>query len=216
MSRRPHMSAAASGPCASWRAQAVARHPPPHEASGWSSAVAGPPGGAMPLVVVRAASWLAGCGRHAARPSPTNASKRQRSLRPTSMSLLPSSVCQVLLEPAHFLVPGVDSMGRSRCEEPVPYRVGGGAASGGSLWRMGVGARRGYRRHSTRPLAMLPVLPRMDVSLLPLASGSWIPARSFRSGLSRPLFFAALWSLHAELLRSEIITAKQDRCGAAH
>ena len=64
-------------------------------------------------------------------------------LRPTSMSLLPSSLCQVLLEPASSVPVAADSMGRSRFEEPLIYRVAGGAASGGSLWRMGVGARRG-------------------------------------------------------------------------
>ena len=54
------MSAAASGPCASWRAQAVARHLAPREASGWSSAAAGLRRGAMSWCVVRAASWLEG------------------------------------------------------------------------------------------------------------------------------------------------------------
>ena len=54
------MSAAASGPCASWRVQAVARHPPPREAAGWSSAAAGLRRGAMSWCVVRAASWLEG------------------------------------------------------------------------------------------------------------------------------------------------------------
>ena len=95
----------------------------------------------MSWCVVRAASWLEGWVRHAARPSPTNASKRQRPLRPTRVCLRPPP-CQVLLEPALSVSVDADSMGRSRCEEPVRYRVWVGLASGGRLWRMGVGARR--------------------------------------------------------------------------
>ena len=91
-------SAAASGSCASWRARAVALHPPPREAAGWSSAAAGLSGGAMPLAVVRAASWLEGWVRHAARPSPTNASKK--AAIPAATSVCPLFLCQVLLEPA--------------------------------------------------------------------------------------------------------------------
>ena len=164
------MSAAASGPCASWRAQAVARHPPPREAAGWSSAAAGPSGGAMPLCVVRAASWLEGCGRHAARPSPTNASKRQRPLRYVSFAL--PFVCQVC------------SKGRVRCPSgrllltPALRRACSVTGGGwGSVGRVVVadGCWRAVLRifgSNTRALAVLPTLPRMGGSLPPLASAA--------------------------------------------
>ena len=110
-------------------------------------------------------------------------------------ALLPA---KFLLEPASSVSVAADSMGRSRFEEPVPYRVAGGAASGGRLWRMGIDARRGsLRRHSTRPLAMLPVLPRMDVSLQRLASAGRILARSSDLGPLRCLF----WPLRVLALR---------------
>ena len=48
--------------------------------------------------------------------------------------------CQVLVERAGS-VSATPTLWGSRFEEPVPYRVAGGAASGGSLRRMGVGAR---------------------------------------------------------------------------
>ena len=86
------------------------------------------------------------------------------------MSLLPSSLAKFCSNPPLSVSVVADSMGRSHFEEPVPYRVAGGAASGGSLWRMGIVARRGSYVQYTRALAVLPVLPRMDVSLLPFAS----------------------------------------------
>ena len=84
---------------------------------------------------------LEGCGRHAAGRLRRMRRKKAATVRPTIMSFPPS--CQVLgcsMGTRPFRVPGVDSMGRSHFEEPVPYRVAGGAASGGSL------VADGYRR----------------------------------------------------------------------
>ena len=127
-----------------------------------------------------------------------------RPLRPTSMSLCPLlvpsfAVSNPVARTPSFPCVDDDSMGRSRCEEAVPYRVAGSAASGGSLRRLGVGARRVSLRygHIHVRSRSLPMLARMDVSLGPLASVGWIPARSPTLGSPRPLFFAALRSLHA-------------------
>jgi hypothetical protein len=82
----------------------------------------------------------AGCLMTRARPSPTNASKTAATPR-LSRALLFCLWPGFLLERAGS-VSVADSLGRSRCEETARYRVAGGAASGGRLWRMGVGARR--------------------------------------------------------------------------
>ncbi len=98
------------------------------------------------------------------------------------------SWCQVLLSRTHLL-------------EPPPFRASTttlwDVRTSKSLFRTGwrVGQRRAGRcggrvlaraaarcRHSTRPLAMLPVLPRVDVSLLPLASAARFFALTPTSG----------------------------------
>ena len=89
--------------------------------------------------------------RHAARPSPTNASKRQP-LRPTSMCPCPPG--QVCWNP-QVPCPGVDSRG-ARFEEPARYRGRVRAASGGSFVADGCWRARASLSlwHSTLALAM--------------------------------------------------------------
>ena len=210
------MSAAASGPCASWRARAVARHPCPHEAAGWSSAAAGLRGGASSSYVVRAASWLSrGARRQAARPSPTNASKRQRSLWPSrALCLL---LCAKFCSNPQVPCPSAPTLWGACASKSLPgtgWRVGQRRAGRCGGWVL-ARALRGSCRHATRPLAMLPALPRMYVSLQRLASAGRILARSSDLGPLRCLFCASPDLGHAELLRAAVITAKQERCGAA-
>ena len=80
-----------------------------------------------------------------ARPSPTNASKRQRPLRPTSMSLLPSLVAKFCSNPEPPLsvsvTPTLWGARGARSLSGTGWRMGQRRA--GRLWRMGVGARRG-------------------------------------------------------------------------
>ena len=115
---------------------------------------------------------LEGCGRHAAGRLRRMRRKKARPCGPRVCrpSFVPSLGCSMGTRP--FRVPGVDSMGRSHFEEPAPYRVAGGAASGGSLWRMGVGARRVSLRygHIHVRSRSLPMLARMGVSLLLFAT----------------------------------------------
>ena len=89
--------------------------------------------------------------------------KRQRPLRPTSMLVFALSWPSFCSNPL-FPCPGVDSMGRSRCEGPfrTGWRVGQRRAGRCGGWVLARG-RVSYVWHILRALAVLPVLPRMDV-----------------------------------------------------
>ena len=109
---------------------------------------------------------LEGCATPGSRPSPTNASKRQPPLRPTSARLLPLCAKFAVLEPPLSVSVVADSMGRSRCEETVRYRVAGWGSVGRVVVADGCWRASRLRRHSTRRLAMLPVLQRIGAALL--------------------------------------------------
>ena len=171
----------------------------------------------MSLVVVRAASWLSRVARRqAARPSPTNASKRQRPLRPTSMSLLPSLLVPSLLERAGSMPVGttlVDARA-SKSLSGTGWRVGQRRAVACGGWVL------------TRGAAPFVGILHVRWRCCPCChawtsrfNGLQAPA-GFLPGLPTSalcdVFFGLSGSLlYVELLRAAFITAKQERCGAA-